>query len=65
LHGQVVCTEAPQCSQCPLSDCALRLHSYQASLRPEVDVARWRQWRELLLNPTCGKMPAKINRSWE
>jgi A/G-specific adenine glycosylase len=59
LHAQVVCTEAPRCSQCPLSSCRLRQHPYVASARPAVSAELWQEWRELLLDPGCGKMPRK------
>ena len=60
LHGQVVCAEAPRCGQCPVSNCRLRQHPYVASAKPAVSVTLWQEWRELLLDPSCGKMPAKM-----
>jgi endonuclease-3 len=60
LHGQVVCTKVPRCGQCPVSSCRLRQHPYLASTRPAVSAMLWQEWRELLLDSSCGKMPAKI-----
>jgi endonuclease III len=59
LHGQAVCTEAPRCRQCPLSSCHLRQRPYVASARPAVSAELWQEWRELLLDPSCGKIPGK------
>lgn len=61
LHGQVVCTEAPRCSQCPVSNCYSRQQPYMASARPAVSAALWQEWRELLLDAGCGKMPENRN----
>jgi endonuclease III len=67
LHGQVVCIEAPRCSQCTVSSCRLRQHPYTVSTRPAVSTALWQEWQELLLDASCGKMPANkpIGRSEE
>jgi endonuclease-3 len=59
LHGQLVCADAPRCRQCLVSSCRFRQHPYVSSSRPIVSAALWQEWRELLLDPSCGKMPGE------
>ena len=51
LHGQVLCTQKPGCSQCPVSRCRSRRQEYSGYVNPGVSGAVWQEWRELLLDP--------------
>jgi endonuclease III len=52
LHGQAVCSNNPFCSWCNVNDCSSGKageHWENARTEAEKVVARWRQWRKLLL----------------
>ena len=51
LHGQVICSRRPRCSDCPVSACPSRREPYSGSDDSAVSGRLWQEWRDLLLEP--------------
>ena len=51
LHGQVCCTRTPECSRCPVYECASRREPKDGSVKVEVSYSLWDDWRELINEP--------------
>ena len=53
LHGQACCTRLPDCSRCPVSNCASRRGPWDKPRTVEVSHSLWDEWRELINEPVA------------